>query len=334
MPKGKEKGQEKKFKRKVITMKKVLSTMLALMLCASMLAGCGNDNGSSTSEASGSESSASTSTASEGSSSEAEAEGTSASGPITVISREDGSGTRSAFVELIGVVDDEDNDMTTTSAEISNSTEVVIQSVAGNTGAIGYISLGSLDDTVKGVAIDGAEPTAENIESGSYTVSRPFNVATKGELQNEAAQDFMNYIMSTEGQAIVEEEGYIPVSDVEAFTSTNPSGSVTISGSSSVSPLMEKLKEGYEAVNSNVTIELQTSDSTTGMNNTMNGMCDIGMASRELKQEELDAGLVNTVIATDGIAIIVNNESPITDLTTEQVRDIYLGNITDWSELG
>ena len=306
-------------------MKKVLSAILAISLCASMLAGCGGDNGSSSSQGSSSESSASQSTASEsGSSSEAQAEGTSASGPITVISREDGSGTRGAFVELLEVTDEEGNDMTTTSAEISNSTEVVIQSVAGNTGAIGYISLGSLDDTVKGVKIDGVEPTAENIENGTYTVSRPFNVATKGELTNEAAKDFMNYIMSTEGQAVVEEEGYIPVDGAEAFTSTNPS----------VSPLMEKLKEAYETVNPNVTIELQTSDSTTGMTNTIDGMCDIGMASRELKQEELDQGLVNTVIATDGIAIIVNNESPIDELTSEQVRDIYLGNITDWSELG
>ena len=237
-------------------------------------------------------------------------------------------------MELLGVEDEDGNDMTTVSAEISNSTEVVIQSVAGNTGAIGYISLGSLDDTVKGVKIDGVEPTAENIENGSYTVSRPFNVATKGELTNEAAQDFMNYIMSAEGQAVVEEEGYIPVEGAEAFTSTNPSGSVTISGSSSVSPLMEKLKEAYEAVNPNVSIELQTSDSTTGMTNAINGMCDIGMASRELKQEELDQGLLNTVIATDGIAIIVNNDSPIEELTSEQVRDIYLGSITDWSELG
>ena len=319
-------------------MKKVLSAMLALMLCASMLAGCGDNNNSSASEGTDSTSSGTSSAAQESSqaeeSSEASAEGTSASGPITFISREDSSGTRGAFVELLGVEDEDGNDMTTTSAEISNSTEVVIQSVAGNTGAIGYISLGSLDDTVKGVKIDGVEPTAENIENGSYTVSRPFNVATKGELTNEAAQDFMNYIMSAEGQAVVEEEGYIPVEGAEAFTSTNPSGSVTVSGSSSVSPLMEKLKEAYEAVNSNVSIELQTSDSTIGMTNTINGMCDIGMASRELKQEELDQGLVNTVIATDGIAIIVNNDSPIEELTSEQVRDIYLGNITDWSELG
>ncbi len=174
-----------------------------------------------------------------------------------MVSRESGSGTRGAFVELIGVVDEEDNDMTTQDATISNSTEVVIQTVAGNTGAIGYISLGSLDDTVKGVNIDGVEPTAENIENGTYTVSRPFNVATKGELTNEAAQDFMNYIMSEEGQAIVAED-YIPISGVEAFESNGASGSVTVSGSSSVSPLMQKLIEGYNTVNPNVSIELQT----------------------------------------------------------------------------
>ena len=321
-------------------MKKAISILMAALLCVSVFAACGEtESSSSESSSSTSTSTSSSETSSEASeeSSEAESseestEGGAASGPITVVSREDGSGTRVAFVELIGVEDEEGNDMTTVDAEISNSTEVVIQSVAGNTGAIGYISLGSLDDTVKGVKIDGVEPTAENIENGSYTVSRPFNVATKGELTNEAAQDFMNYIMSEEGQAIVAED-YIPVADVEAFESNGASGSVTISGSSSVSPLMQKLIEGYNAVNPNVDIELQTSDSTTGMTDAINGMSDIGMASRELKQEELDAGLVNTVIATDGIAIIVNNESPIEDLTTEQVRDIYLGNVTDWSEV-
>ena len=321
-------------------MKKAISILMAALLCVSVFAACGEtESSSSESSSSTSTSTSSSETSSEASeeSSEAESseestEGGAASGPITVVSREDGSGTRGAFVELIGVEDEEGNDMTTVDAEISNSTEVVIQSVAGNTGAIGYISLGSLDDTVKGVKIDGVEPTAENIENGSYTVSRPFNVATKGELTNEAAQDFMNYIMSEEGQAIVAED-YIPVADVEAFESNGASGSVTISGSSSVSPLMQKLIEGYNAVNPNVEIELQTSDSTTGMTDAINGMSDIGMASRELKQEELDAGLVNTVIATDGIAIIVNNESPIEDLTTEQVRDIYLGNVTDWSEV-
>ena len=321
-------------------MKKAISILMAALLCVSVFAACGEtESSSSESSSSTSASTSSSETSSEASeeSSEAESseestEGGAASGPITVVSREDGSGTRGAFVELIGVEDEEGNDMTTVDAEISNSTEVVIQSVAGNTGAIGYISLGSLDDTVKGVKIDGVEPTAENIENGSYTVSRPFNVATKGELTNEAAQDFMNYIMSEEGQAIVAED-YIPVADVEAFESNGASGSVTISGSSSVSPLMQKLIEGYNAVNPNVDIELQTSDSTTGMTDAINGMSDIGMASRELKQEELDAGLVNTVIATDGIAIIVNNESPIEDLTTEQAKEIYLGNVTDWSEV-
>ena len=321
-------------------MKKAISILMAALLCVSVFAACGEtESSSSESSSSTSTSTSSSETSSEASeeSSEAESseestEGGAASGPITVVSREDGSGTRGAFVELIGVEDEEGNDMTTVDAEISNSTEVVIQTVAGNTGAIGYISLGSLDDTVKGVKIDGVEPTAENIENGSYTVSRPFNVATKGELTNEAAQDFMNYIMSEEGQAIVAED-YIPVADVEAFESNGASGSVTISGSSSVSPLMQKLIEGYNAVNPNVDIELQTSDSTTGMTDAINGMSDIGMASRELKQEELDAGLVNTVIATDGIAIIVNNESPIEDLTTEQVKEIYLGNVTDWSEV-
>ena len=319
-------------------MKKAISILMAALLCVSVFAACGetesssSESNSSTSTSSSETSSEASEESSEAESSEESTEGGAASGPITVVSREDGSGTRGAFVELIGVEDEEGNDMTTVDAEISNSTEVVIQSVAGNTGAIGYISLGSLDDTVKGVKIDGVEPTAENIENGSYTVSRPFNVATKGELTNEAAQDFMNYIMSTEGQAIVAED-YIPVADVEAFESNGASGSVTISGSSSVSPLMQKLIEGYNAVNPNVEIELQTSDSTTGMTDAINGMSDIGMASRELKQEELDAGMVNTVIATDGIAIIVNNESPIEDLTTEQVRDIYLGNVTDWSEV-
>ena len=324
------------IKRKVITMKKVLSAILALTLCASMLAGCGNDSGSSSSEGSSSDSSASQSSASEsGSSSEASEEntGAAASGPITVISREDGSGTRSAFVELLGIEDEEGNDMTTTSAEISNSTEVVIQSVAGNTSAIGYISLGSLDDTVKGVEIDGVAPSVETIKDGSYSVSRPFNVATLGELKNETAQDFLDYIMSAEGQAVVTEEGYIGNDDAEPYAGSKPAGKVTVAGSSSVSPLMEKLKEAYETLNPDASIELQTSDSTTGMTNTIDGVCDIGMASRELKQEELDAGLVNTVIATDGIAIIVNNESPITGLSSEQVQKIYTGEITDWSEV-
>ena len=250
---------------------------------------------------------------------------------IVLVTRPTSSGTRATFQKYAL---DGNEEASNASMETDDS-GVLLQNVKDTQGAIGYVALSYLTDDagVATVAIDGVEPTAENIENGTYTVSRPFNVATKGELTNEAAQDFMNYIMSEEGQAIVAED-YIPISGVEAFESNGASGTVTVSGSSSVSPLMQKLIEGYNTVNPNVEIELQTSDSTTGMTDAINGMSDIGMASRELKQEELDAGLVNTVIATDGIAIIVNNESPITDLTTEQVRDIYLGNITDWSELG
>lgn len=312
-------------------MKKAISSILAVGLCAALLAGCGADAGSGTSSASGYG-------AESGASSDASgAAGASASGPITVISREDGSGTRGAFIELFGVEEKDENgdkvDNTTVEAEISNSTEVMIQSVAGNPSAIGYISLGSLDDTVKALKIDGAEATVENIKNGSYKVSRPFNVARKSGSQNELAQDFLAYIMSQEGQAVVSENGYIGDDAAEPYAGSKPSGKITIAGSSSVAPLMEKLVEAYKSLNSGAQIELQTSDSTTGMTNTMDGVCDLGMASRELKQEELDAGLENTVIATDGIAVIVNNGSPVDDLASGQVKSIYTGEATDWADL-
>lgn len=317
-------------------MKKAVSAIAAVTLCAALLAGCGSTEnfGSSTSPASN-ENSASTSASS--ASGESSAASTSASGPITVISREDGSGTRGAFIELFGVEQKDDSgakvDYTTEDAEISNSTEVMIQSVAGNTAAIGYISLGSLDETVKAVKIDGAEATVDNIKSGTYKVSRPFNVAMKGDSANEVAKDFLAYIMSQEGQAVVSEKGYIGDDSAAPYAGTKPSGKIAVAGSSSVSPLMEKLIEAYQALNPGADIELQTSDSTTGMTNAIDGVCDLGMASRELKQEELDAGLVSTVIATDGIAVIVNNDSPIDELTSDQVKAIYTGETTDWSEL-
>ena len=222
--------------------------------------------------------------------------------------------------------------MTTADAQITNNTSVMMTTVAENEYAIGYISLGSLDDSVKALKIDGADATAENIENGSYKVSRPFNVAVKKDLNNEVAQDFMNFIMSTEGQAVVEEEGYIPVAEVEAFEGTQPSGDAVVGGSSSVSPVMEKLIEAYKAVNPNANIELQTSDSTTGMTSAIEGSYDIGMASRELKEDEasqLDA----TVIATDGIAVIVNNNNPTEDMTSDQVKSIYLGEVYTWDEI-
>lgn len=259
-----------------------------------------------------------------------------ASGDITVVSREDGSGTRGAFIELMGVeekdADGNKVDNTTEAAKITNSTAVMLSTVAEDVNAIGYISLGSLNDTVTAVKIDGAEASAEAIEDGSYKVVRPFNIATTAEV-SDAAADFISYIMSTEGQAVVADNGYIPVKDVEAYAATDAEGKVVVAGSSSVTPVMEKLAESYQTVNDKVTIEVQQSDSTTGIQSTIDGLCDIGMASRELKDSELEAGLTATVIAQDGIAIIVNNDSGITELTSEQVKDIYTGNITTWEEL-
>ena len=256
-----------------------------------------------------------------------------ASSTISVVSREEGSGTRGAFTELFGVVDENDNDMTTLDAQTTNSTSVMMTTVSGNEYAIGYVSLGSLDPSmVKAVSIDGAEATAENIENGTYQVSRPFNVAVKPDLDNAVATDFMAFIMSTEGQEVVAEGGYIPVSDVTAYAGSAPSGSCVVGGSSSVSPLMEKLVEAYGAVNPNASIELQTSDSTTGMTSTIEGSYDIGMASRELKEDEA-AQLTGTVIATDGIAVIVNQNNPTDDLTVDQVKSIYLGDVTTWDAI-
>lgn len=264
------------------------------------------------------------------------AETVTAEGPINVISREDGSGTRSAFIELMGVEEKNDAgekvDMTTELAQIISSTSAVMTTVAGDTSAIGYISLGSLNETVKAVSVDGVEATAENVKSGAYVVSRPFNIITTANI-SEVGQDFVDFIMSTEGQAVVEAEGYIPVDGVEAYAGSQPSGKVVVGGSSSVTPVMEKLSEAYKAVNPNADIEVQQTDSTTGVTSTNEGMYDIGMASRDLKEDEAALGLTATVIATDGIAVIVNNESPVTDLTSEQIKAIYTGEVTDWSEL-
>ena len=252
-------------------------------------------------------------------------------GAITVISREKGSGTRSAFIELFGVeVDDEDKTVET--ADITDKTNVMMTSVSQNANAIGYISLGSLNDSVKALKIDGAAATVENIENGSYKISRPFNIATKSDL-SETAKDFVDFILSDEGQKVVEDNGYIPVASTGAYSGSKPSGKISIGGSSSVTPVMEKLKEAYNAVNPNATIEINMTDSSSGMTSAAGGVCDIGMASREVKQSELDKGLVSTTIATDGIAVIVNNENTYDDLTADQVRRIYIGEITTWSAL-
>lgn len=253
---------------------------------------------------------------------------------ISVVSREDGSGTRGAFVELFGIeeeVNGEKVDMTTEEANITNSTSVMMSTVAQDEYAIGYISLGSLDDSVKAVKVDGSEATAENIKNGSYKISRPFNIATKEDL-SDAAQDFEDFILSTEGQKVVEDNKYIPLDDVSDYKSNGASGKVVVAGSSSVSPVMEKLKEAYQAVNSDVEVEIQTSDSTTGMQNAIDGVCDIGMASRELKDSEKEAGLTPTVIAMDGIAVVVNNDNPTDELSSDQVKSIFTGDVLTWDE--
>lgn len=259
-------------------------------------------------------------------------EGFDASNEVATVSREEGSGTRGAFVELMGLEDDEGNDLTDPNADIAGSTSVMMTNVAGNPYAIGYISLGSLNETVKAIKVDGVAATVDEILAGNYKVSRPFNIAVKQDSLSEVAQDFVDYILSTEGQAVIEEEGYIPLSDTKAYAGSKPSGEIRVSGSSSVSPVMEKLIEAYKAINTNAEIQLQESDSTTGMNDAIEGRSDIGMASRDLKDSEIQSGLTGIVIATDGIAVIVNNENPIEDLTSEQIKKIFLGESASWEE--
>jgi len=257
--------------------------------------------------------------------------------PISVISREDGSGTRGAFIELFGIEEKDENgekvDRTAETAEITNNTSVMMTTVAGDESAIGYISLGSLDDSVKALKIDGAEASVENVLAGEYKVTRPFNLVTDDEKLSGAAKDFLAYILSTEGQKIVEANGYIPLQDTKSYETSGASGKVVVAGSSSVTPVMEKLAEAYQEINAEVTVEVQQSDSTTGVTSVIDGLCDIGMASRELKDEETEAGVTSTVLATDGIAVIVNPENTVEDLTSEQVKSIFIGETTDWSEV-
>ncbi|MDO5141809.1 MAG: substrate-binding domain-containing protein [Eubacteriales bacterium] len=302
-------------------MKKSVSLLMAgLMLCGA-LAGCGNDNDTKGKDdaSAGGASTVDTAPADTG-----------MSGAITVISREDGSGTRGAFVELTGVEDD-NGDNTTPDAEIQSKTDAVLTSVSGNKKAIGYISLGSLNDSVKALKVDGAEATTANVQNGSYQLARPFNIATKGEPTGVAA-DFINFIMSADGQAVVAND-YIPVDDgAAAFTSDGSAGQIAIGGSSSVYPLMEKLVEAYKAVNPNAQIDLQSSDSSSGMTGTIDGTFAIGMASRGLKDKEA-AELTATAIAMDGIAVIVNPENTVDGLTMDQIRSIYVGETTDWADV-
>lgn len=291
-------------------LKKQVGTLALAMLMMTGLAACGN-NGGDQSQFDSSKS-------------------------ISVVSREDGSGTRGAFIELFGIEEKDAAgnkvDQTTPGADITNSTSVMMTTISSTPYAIGYISLGSLNDTVKAVQIDGSEATVENVKNGTYKIARPFNIATKSDL-SDVAKDFIDYILSTDGQAVVEENGYVSVPTVGAYAGSKPSGKIVVAGSSSVTPVMEKLKEAYLQINPNASIEVQQSDSTTGMISTIDGICDIGMASRELKDSELAKGLTPTVITMDGIAVIVNKENPAENLTSEQVKSIFKGETTSWADV-
>ncbi len=299
-------------------MTSVRNKVLAIAMGACIIAGCGLLAGCSSNDSKGS---------------------SSQDASINVTSREDGSGTRGAFIELFGIEEKDDSgkkvDKTTESAAITNSTAVMKTTVANDADAIGYISLGSLDDTVKAAKIDGAEATAANVKSGTYKVSRPFNVVTNSSKElSDVAKDFMSYILSAEGQKVVEEEGYIPMETSTSYSASGLSGKVTVAGSSSVTPVMEKLSEVYKALNPNVTVEVNQSDSTTGVTSAIEGACDLGMASRELKDSEKAQGAQNTVIATDGIAVILNKGNNVDSLTSDQVKQIFTGQITKWNEIG
>lgn len=301
-------------------MKKVLSKITAITVMSALaitaFAGCGGNSTSSSSET------------------KAESAAFDTSKTIAVVTREEGSGTRDAFTELTGVLvkdGDTKTDNTTSSAVTINSTEAVITNVKDNDSAIGYISLGSLNDTVKALKVGSVEATAENVKSGDYVISRPFNIAYKGEL-SEVAQDFVDYILSSDGQKVVADEGYVAVTENAAYSGKKPEGKISVAGSSSVSPVMEKLAEAYQKVNTNAKVEIQTSDSSAGMQAAMEGTCDIGMASRELKDKEASE-LKATTIAKDGIAIIVNKANSCEDLTVDQIKSIYTGETTVWSDV-
>ncbi len=313
----------------------VVASVMAAALALS-LAACGNTTSSEASSTASESTASAAETTETAESTEAAATDFDADQDITVITREDGSGTRGAFIELTGVEEKNDAgekvDMTTEAAATQNSTNGVMTAVANDETAVGYISLGSLNDTVKAVTVGDVEANAENVSNGTYTLARPFNIVTNGEATDPVAVDFIAYCMSADGQALATEEGYIGAEGAE-YTSTQPSGSITVGGSSSVSPLMEKLIEAYAAVNPNATIEMLTTDSTTGVTGALDGTYTIGMASRELKEEETAEGAAATVLAMDGIAVVVNPANPIENLTVDQIKSIYVGETTVWSEL-
>ena len=322
-------------------MTKRLSLSTAALLTIAALAGCSGNNGSTAdNSATSGTSSAAGSAADNSAASSADNTATKLDTDITVVSREDGSGTRGAFVELMGIEQKneagEKEDMTRGDAEISNSTNGVMMSVAGNVDAIGYISLGSLNDTVKALDVNGVECSVADIKSGDYVVARPFNICYQQSKldENAAAQDFIKFIESNDGQKIIADNGYIAIDASGDYAASGATGGISLNGSTSVGPVMEKLAEAYKALNPDVSIDIQQTGSGAGITSATEGTCDIGMSSRELKQEELDAGLTEMKIADDGIAVIVNLENPITNITSDEIMKIYTGEINNWSELG
>ena len=313
------KNQESK-ESMIMKLKKFIAILSVATMTAGLAVGCGSSSDSGSSDSSSADSKSSD---------------WDSSNDIPIVSREDGSGTRGAFIELFGIEEKKDGekvDMTTDDAQITNSTSVMLTTVAGDDYAIGYVSLGSLNDTVKALKIDGEEATEQNIKDGKYKICRPFNIATKKGADNEVAKDFIAYIMSKEGQQVISDNGYIGDDSAEAYAGSKPSGKAVVGGSSSVSPVMEKLIEAYKKVNTGAEIELQTTDSTTGMTSAIDGSYDIGMASRELQDEEKDK-LDSQVIATDGIAVIVNKNNTTDELSSDQVKTIYTGDATTWDEV-
>ena len=336
---GSDRGRERGYERwRIVRRKNLLGIVVGfvvIVLASVLLIGCDTTNSGNSNSSGGDSNNSSSSNNNDNSSTSGGNKGQ--SGAIDVVSREDGSGTRSAFVELFEVqvtnAEGKKVDATTTSAVVTSSTAVMMTTVSGDVNAIGYISLGSLNDTVKALDIDGVAATTANVKSGSYKISRPFNIVTKG-TPNAATQDFINFIMSSEGQKVIGDNHYIAIDDkAPAYSKdSSASGKVVVAGSSSVSPVMEKLKEAYATANSAVTIEIQTSDSSTGISSTIEGICDLGMSSRALKDSEA-ASVNSKTIAIDGIAVIVNKNNTLKGMTKEQVSSIFLGEIVDWKDI-
>lgn len=253
---------------------------------------------------------------------------------LTVTSREDGSGTRKSFIEQVGLIkkDKKGNykDLTTDNSMVINSTNGVLKAVGVDKTAIAYISLTALDDSVKAIKIDGVSPNKNTIESGEYKFQRPFGLAYKKDSAKDLSKDFLEYVKSKSAKKLIEDEGLLAITNEKEYKSKNLKGKLTITGSSSLSSIVEKLAENYEKLNKDVEVEVLSNESLTGLKNVKDNVVDIAMVSNKLQDENL----FSEIFAIDGIAIIVNKDNTqINDLTMEQLRDIYRGEIKNTGEL-